>query len=90
MASPFKLCGEELCQNHVRLFSTDEATRHYQDIGVIVLTGEVRYFCMARPLRPQVQPEVDGYSASPMKLFLDIPKEQILAVSKRPGMEIIK
>ena len=46
MASPFKLCGEELCQNHVRLFSTDEAPRHYQDIGVIVLTGEVRYFCI--------------------------------------------
>lgn len=54
------------------------------------VADEVRYFCMARPLRPQVQPEADGYSASPMKLFLDIPKEQILAVSKRPGMEIIK
>ncbi len=39
VASPFKLCGEELCQNHVRLFSTDEATRHYQDISVIVLTS---------------------------------------------------
>lgn len=54
------------------------------------VADEVRYFCMARPVRPQVQPEADGYSASPMKLFLDIPKEQILAVSKRPGMEIIK
>ena len=54
------------------------------------VADEVRYFCMARPVRPQVQPEADSYSASPMKLFLDIPKEQITAVSKRPGMEIIK
>ena len=54
------------------------------------VADEVRYFCMARPIRPQVQQEADSYNHSPMKLFLDIPKDQITAATKRPGMEIIK
>ena len=37
MASAVKFGREELCQNHVRFFSADEASRHNQYISVIVL-----------------------------------------------------
>ena len=53
------------------------------------VADEVRYFCMSRPIRPRGEPEADSYNASPMKLFLDIPRERITAAGKRPGLEII-
>ena len=53
------------------------------------VADETRYFCMARPIRPRAAVPPDAYGKSPMALFLDIPKENIKAVSKRPGMEII-
>ena len=54
------------------------------------VADEVRYFCMSRPIRPRAAQAADGYDASPLKLFLDIPREQITAAEKRPGMEIIR
>ncbi len=48
------------------------------------VADEVRYFCMSRPIRPRVRPAGDGYDNSPMKLFLDIPREQITAAQRRP------
>ena len=53
------------------------------------VADETRYFCMSRPIRPRARPTGDGYDNSPLKLFLDIPREQIKAAPKRPGMEII-
>lgn len=53
------------------------------------VADEVRYFCMSRPIRPRLPKAADGYARSPLKLFLDIPREQITAAEKRPGMEII-
>ena len=53
------------------------------------VADEVRYFCMSRPIKPRSRPSGDGYDNSPLRLFLDIPKEQIKAAPRRPGMEII-
>ena len=50
---------------------------------------EARYFCMARPVKPPVAAGVDNYSLSPFALYLDIGREAIKTVTKRPGMEII-
>ena len=51
---------------------------------------EVRYFCMSRPIKPRVATPPDTYNSSPMKMFLDIPKEDITAQAKRPRMTIVK
>ncbi len=53
------------------------------------VADEVRYFCMSRPIRPRREAAEEGYANSPLKLFLDIPRKQITAAEKRPGMEII-
>ena len=53
------------------------------------VADEVRYFCMSRPIKPRVAVQPDKYNETPMAMFLDIPKEDIIAVSKRPRMEII-
>jgi hypothetical protein len=50
---------------------------------------EVRYFCMSRPIKPRVAAQPDGYAENPLNLFLDIPKEDIRAATKRPRMQII-
>ena len=48
-----------------------------------------RYFLMSRPIKPRVSAEPDGYNETPMAMFLDIPKEDIMPVRVRPRMEII-
>ena len=48
-----------------------------------------RYFLQSRPIKPRVAKTPDKYNETPMAMFLDIPKEDIIAVSKRPRMEII-
>ena len=53
------------------------------------VADEVRYFCMSRPIKPRTAVAPDKYNETPMAMFLDIPKENITAVSKRPRMEII-
>ena len=53
------------------------------------VADEVRYFCMSRPIKPRVAVAPDKYNETPMAMFLDIPKEDIKAVSRRPRMEII-
>ena len=52
------------------------------------VADEVRYFCMSRPIKPRAPAEPDEYGSSPLALFLDIPKEDIRPVSKRPRMEV--
>ena len=53
------------------------------------VADEVRYFCMSRPIKPRIAAQPDEYAQSPMAMFLDIPKEDIKAVSRRPRMEVI-
>ena len=53
------------------------------------VADEVRYFLMTRPIKPKELKEADPYDVNPMKLFLDIPKENIRRSARVPGMEII-
>lgn len=53
------------------------------------VADEVRYFCMSRPIKPRHAEIQERYSETPMAMFLDIPREDIRAASKRPRMEII-
>ena len=53
------------------------------------VADEVRYFCMSRPISPRVAAKPDPYEDSPLKLFLDIPKEDVKARAKMPRIEII-
>ena len=50
----------------------------------------VRYFCMSRPIKPRMAVKPDKYNESPMSLFLDIPKENILEKPKKSRMEVIR
>lgn len=51
------------------------------------VADEVRYFCMSRPIKPRMMQPEDEYGSNPMRLFLDIPKEEITA-APRPRLEI--
>ena len=53
------------------------------------VADEVRYFCMSRPIQPRVSKPIDKYNETPMAMFLDIPKKDIMSVRARPRMEII-
>ncbi len=53
------------------------------------IADEMRYFCMSRPIKPREVVQPDGYSSNPLYLFLDIPREDITTVTRRPRMEII-
>ncbi len=53
------------------------------------VADEVRYFCMSRPIKPRTAIAPDKYNETPMAMFLDIPKEDIIAAPRRPRMEII-
>lgn len=50
----------------------------------------LRYGCMARMIKPRVAPSPDGYSRTPMAMFLDIPKEDIIAKPKRQRYEVVE
>lgn len=46
-----------------------------------------RYFCMSRPISPRLAAKPDTYKQTPMAMFLDIPKEDILP---RPHIETVR
>lgn len=50
---------------------------------------EVRYLCMARPIKPRLPVRPDEFERNPMHLFLDIRREDITAAQRMPRMEII-
>lgn len=52
------------------------------------IADEWRYFCMSRPIKPRAAVKPDGYSQTPMAMFLDIPKEDIIAKPKRQRYEV--
>lgn len=51
---------------------------------------ETRYVCMSRPIKPRMKADPDHYNESPQSMFLDIPKEDIIAKPKRQRMEVIR
>lgn len=51
------------------------------------VADEVRYFCMARPIRPVAAKPEDGFARSAAAMFLDISREEIQTM-KRPRMEV--
>lgn len=54
------------------------------------IADETRYVCMARPIKPRMRNDPDRYNESPQSMFLDIPKEDIIAKPKRQRMEVIR
>lgn len=54
------------------------------------VADEVRYFCMARPIKPRMAAVEDKFKQSPQALFLDIKKEDVLPAKHKPRMEVIE
>lgn len=53
------------------------------------VADEVRYFLMSRPIKPRVKFQEDKEDNSPLNIFLDIPKNEIITASRKPRMEIL-
>lgn len=54
------------------------------------IADETRYMCMARPIKPRVKPQDDGYYQNPMYTALDIPREDLLpAPTETMRVEVI-
>lgn len=53
------------------------------------VADEVRYFCMSRPISPRKAQAKDPWRDSPMKVFLDIDREDVRKTASMPRMEII-
>ena len=54
------------------------------------IADAIRYLCMSRPIKPRIKADEDGYRQTPMYMYLDIPKEDIVAKPKRAKFEIIE
>ena len=54
------------------------------------IADAIRYLCMSRPIKPRMSTPPDGYSETPMAMYLDIPKEDIIARPKKQRMEVIE
>lgn len=82
------------CKNFIRTIPMLQFDEHkVEDLdtdGEDHIADMVRYVLMSRPIKPRVAAKPDPYNESPLKLFLDIPKEDIKARAKMPRIEIIK
>lgn len=66
---------------------------HPEDIdtdGEDHIADAIRYLCMSRPIKPRMMIPDDHYNESPMAMYLDIPKEDIIAKPKRERVEVIR
>ena len=54
------------------------------------IADAIRYLCMSRPIKPRMSAPPDGYSETPMAMYLDIPNEDIIARPKKQRMEVIE
>jgi PBSX family phage terminase large subunit len=54
------------------------------------IADEMRYFLMSRPIAPRVKSKPDEYEKNPLKMFLDIPKEDLVAPPNKQRMVIVK
>lgn len=81
------------CQGFIRTIPQLMYDEHrVEDIdtdGEDHIADETRYVCMSRPIKPRVRKDPDEYELTPQSMFLDIPKEDIIAKPKRQRMEVI-
>ena len=54
------------------------------------IADSIRYLCMARPIKPRIAQQTNKYDQLPQSMYLDIPKEDIIAKPKKSRMEVIK
>ena len=54
------------------------------------IADAIRYLCMARPIKPRIAQQTNKYDQLPQSMYLDIPKEDIIAKPKKSSMEVIK
>ncbi len=54
------------------------------------IADAIRYLCMSRPIKPRMSAPPDGYGETPMAMYLDIPKEDIIARPLKQRMEVIE
>jgi phage terminase large subunit len=52
------------------------------------VADEVRYFCMARPIKPRVAEKPDEYYSSPLHTIFNIPKDELPSTAYIPKIEI--
>ena len=60
MAPAGKVCGEELLQNGLGIGCGDETARHYEDVGIVMLAGEVGYLCVPTKSSAHLRVFVEG------------------------------
>ena len=81
------------CQGMIRTLPTllyDEYKVEDLDTdGEDHLADSTRYFCMSRPIKPRMAAAPDPYLTTPQSMYLDIPKEDIIAKPHRRKMEVI-
>ena len=81
------------CQGMIRTLPTllyDEYKVEDLDTdGEDHLADSTRYFCMSRPIKPRMAAAPDPYYTTPQSMYLDIPKEDIIAKPHRHKMEVI-
>lgn len=81
------------CKNFIRtipLLQYDEHKPEDLDTdGEDHIADMWRYVLMARPIKPRIKHQEDDYAHNPLNVFLDIPKEDIIAKPTRPRMQII-
>lgn len=52
------------------------------------VADEVRYFCMARPIKPRMAEKPDEYYSSPLHTIFNIPKDELSSTAYIPKIEI--
>ena len=81
------------CKSFIRTIPTLTCDEHRpEDVateGEDHEADQFRYVCMGRPIAPRVAHRPDKYNETPMAMYLDIPKEDIIARPKRARMEVI-
>lgn len=81
------------CKAFIRTIPTLQYDEHkVEDLdtdGEDHVADEVRYFLMSRPIKPRIKHQKDEEDNSPLNIFLDIPKSEIITASRKPRMEIL-
>ena len=81
------------CKAFIRTIPTLQYDEHKpEDLdsdGEDHVADETRYFLMSRPIKPVPRKAADEYYRNPLKLFLDIEKEDLTAAPRKPRMEVI-
>ncbi len=81
------------CKAFIRTIPTLQYDEHKpEDLeteGEDHVADEVRYLCMARPIKPTFEAQPDKFGETPMAQFLDISREDIKRTARRPRMEVI-